>query len=545
MDVRVSKADPDIVWAGARMNDDGKICISTDGGVSFVGTSVYPDATMGLISGMATHPTEPNTAYVLFSFAERPKILKTTNQGGSWTDISGFGSGSVSTNGFPDVAVYDLVVWPNDPNHIWVGSEIGLIESLDGGATWALANNGFPSVGIWFMNAIEDEIVVGTHGRGIWSVTIPELDDGLTFNPLFDSMVQTPAGDLEMTFTLRSDYDSMQIWVNGAVHTTLPANTGKQIEVVSIPVTAAGTVTAFGRAYKDGDTFDTVTRQKYVIVVLPAAFSYTNVFVNGLDADDFDLNEMEWSQPGGFSNGALHTYHDYYDGSAPMATLLQPIKMTTTTELSFDEIAIVEPGEEGSVYGDSDFWDYATVEGSIDGLNWIALDGAWDARYDPVWLLAYNSASVGHSSMFRNRSIDLTEHFSAGDIVVLRFRMYTDGAVTAWGWAIDNVIVSTDYVTAVGDLPAAMALDQNYPNPFNPKTTIAFNLDRTGPVKLQVFDVSGRLVRTLVNETRAAGPYRVDWDGKDNAGRAAAAGLYMYRLAAGDFVQQKKMTLLK
>ena len=100
-------------------------------------------------------------------------------------------------------------------------------------------------------------------------------------------------------------------------------------------------------------------------------------------------------------------------------------------------------------------------------------------------------------------------------------------------------------MAAAGDLPMVRALEQNYPNPFNPKTTIAFSLDRSGPVKLQVFDVKGRLVRTLVDEMRSAGPYRVDWDGKDNSGRPAAAGLYMYRLASGDVVQQKKMTLLK
>ena len=544
MDVRVSKADPDIVWAGARMNDDGKICISTDGGVSFVGTSVYPDATMGLISGMATHPTEPNTAYVLFGFAGRPKVLKTVNQGATWTDISGFGAGSVSTNGFPDVAVYDLVVWPNDPNHIWVGSEIGLIESLDGGATWALANNGFPSVGIWFMNAIEDEIVVGTHGRGIWSVTIPELDDGLTFNPLFDSMAQVPAGDLEMTFTLRSDYDMTEIWLDGIVFTTIPANTGKHVETISLPVTVAGTRTAFARSYKDGGTFDSLTRQVDVTVVAPAVLTYTNSFSTGTDADDFNKNDMMWSQPSGFSDGALHTFHDYLDYSTPTATLTQPIFVTPNTELSFDEIAIVEPGDPGSVYGDSNFWDYVTVEGSNDGLVWIPLDGAWDAREDSAWMDAFNSASDGNPSMYRNRTIDLSQYFQVGEVIVLRFRMFADGAITAWGWAIDNIIITTD-VTAVGDLPAATSLAQNYPNPFNPTTTIAFSLDRSGPVKLQVFDVSGRLVRTLVNETRAAGPYRIDWDGKDNAGRAAAAGIYMYRLAAGDHVQQKKMTLIK
>ena len=179
-DVRVSKADPDVVWAGARMDTAGTIVVSTDGGLTFDGTTVWPDVTMGRISGLATHPTEPNTAYVLFSYGERPKILKTTDLGATWTDISGFGTGSVSTNGFPDVAVYDLLVWPNDPEHIWVGTEIGLVESLDGGATWALADNGLPAVGIWMLTAVEDEIVVATHGRGIWSTTVPELLDGQT-----------------------------------------------------------------------------------------------------------------------------------------------------------------------------------------------------------------------------------------------------------------------------------------------------------------------------------------------------------------------------
>ncbi len=147
--------------------------------------------------------------------------------------------------------------------------------------------------------------------------------------------------------------------------------------------------------------------------------------------------------------------------------------------------------------------------------------------------------------MFRNRVMDLTQLYNPGDIINLRFRLYADGSASGWGWAIDNVVVATEFVSAVDDLPAARSLEQNYPNPFNPKTTIAFTLDGAGPVKLRVFDVQGRLVRTLVNEVRAAGPYRVDWDGRDNGGRPAAAGIYMYRLDAGNFVQQRKMTLLK
>jgi len=461
------------------------------------------------------------------------------------TDISGYGTGSVSTNGFPDVAVYDLVVWPNDPNHIWVGSEIGLIESVDGGATWALADNGFPSVGVWFLNAIEDEIVVGTHGRGIWSTTIPELDDNLIFNPLFESMVQVPTGNLELIVNLRSEYDSTQVWIDGVIESTIGANTPKQIETLSLPVLSAETRTAFMRGFAGGTSFDSITRQADVVPVAPPVFTYTNSFDNDIDGDDFDRVDFMWAIPGGFVNGALHTWHDYSNGSSPKATLLQPIQIATNSQLSFDEVAIVEPGEPGSVFGDSDFWDYVIVEGTSDGSIWVALADGWDASDDPAWLSAYNSGGDGNSSMFRTRSIDLTQTFALGDVVKLRFRLYADGAATAWGWAIDNVDVTNDFVAAAGELPAVMALEQNYPNPFNPTTTIAFTLDRSGPVKLQVFDVKGRLVRTLVNEIRSPGPYSVDWDGKDNAGRAAAAGLYMYRLATGDVVQQKKMTLLK
>ena len=94
-------------------------------------------------------------------------------------------------------------------------------------------------------------------------------------------------------------------------------------------------------------------------------------------------------------------------------------------------------------------------------------------------------------------------------------------------------------------LPARSALAQNYPNPFNPSTTIRFQLDRGAPVRLQVIDVRGRVVRTLVNEARDAGWYQVRWNGTDEAGQSVASGLYFYRLRAGEFEDQKKLLLVK
>jgi len=88
-------------------------------------------------------------------------------------------------------------------------------------------------------------------------------------------------------------------------------------------------------------------------------------------------------------------------------------------------------------------------------------------------------------------------------------------------------------------------LVQNHPNPFNPQTTIAFSLAARGRVSLAIYDVSGRIVRTLANETRNAGAYELSWDGLDDSGQTVASGVYFYRLVAPEFTQTKKMVLLK
>ncbi len=88
-------------------------------------------------------------------------------------------------------------------------------------------------------------------------------------------------------------------------------------------------------------------------------------------------------------------------------------------------------------------------------------------------------------------------------------------------------------------------LEQNYPNPFNPSTTIKFTLHKSGMVKLVVYDMLGREVKTLVNGKKMAGEYQVTWDGVDNSGKKVASGLYYYRLESKNFRQTRKMLMLK
>jgi hypothetical protein len=90
------------------------------------------------------------------------------------------------------------------------------------------------------------------------------------------------------------------------------------------------------------------------------------------------------------------------------------------------------------------------------------------------------------------------------------------------------------------EIPATYSLSQNYPNPFNPTTNIKFSVPNTGLVKLVVFDVLGREVATLVNDVKSAGNYTADFDASH-----LASGVYFYRLEAENFVQTKKMLLVK
>ena len=88
-------------------------------------------------------------------------------------------------------------------------------------------------------------------------------------------------------------------------------------------------------------------------------------------------------------------------------------------------------------------------------------------------------------------------------------------------------------------------LAQNMPNPFNPKTSIAFNLTDAGDVTLEVYDVAGRRVATLIDRHMGAGTHVANWDGTASDGERAASGVYFYKLAAGDQKTSKKMVLLK
>jgi hypothetical protein len=110
------------------------------------------------------------------------------------------------------------------------------------------------------------------------------------------------------------------------------------------------------------------------------------------------------------------------------------------------------------------------------------------------------------------------------------------------GFEKGNIPLSSAGVKA---LPTAYALNGNFPNPFNPKTRIAFALPKTSKVSLEIYNILGQKVRTLLNENMEAGYKSVEWDGTDDGGVGVSSGVYLYKLKANEFSRVAKMTFLK
>ncbi|HPL23479.1 MAG TPA: carboxypeptidase regulatory-like domain-containing protein [Candidatus Cloacimonadota bacterium] len=116
----------------------------------------------------------------------------------------------------------------------------------------------------------------------------------------------------------------------------------------------------------------------------------------------------------------------------------------------------------------------------------------------------------------------------------------------AFIFLVDDVTVSGGGAVDEPGVPVvATELHGNYPNPFNPETTISFSVKDKGHVKVDIYNVKGQLVKTLVNGNMNAGKHNIVWNGRDNAGNAVSSGVYFYKMNAGKYSSTKKMIMMK
>ncbi|MCC7430093.1 S8 family serine peptidase [bacterium] len=176
----------------------------------------------------------------------------------------------------------------------------------------------------------------------------------------------------------------------------------------------------------------------------------------------------------------------------------------------------------------------------------------WQKSFDLETQEPYYSIEFAQTSNFANSTLTVV---GPDSFVTVTFNssgwnywrvFVTDGTVTlpcANFYRAVNVILSG--VEDENNLPKAYKLSQNYPNPFNPTTTIEFAILESGKTELEIFNVLGQKIRTLVSEKLLSGSYKVKWNGTDENGKQVSSGIYFYKLKSGNFSETKKMVLLK
>lgn len=193
-------------------------------------------------------------------------------------------------------------------------------------------------------------------------------------------------------------------------------------------------------------------------------------------------------------------------------------------------------------------WDGGMVQMSLNNGPWTQITpvGGYPYRIynNPVAPLAVNTYVY-------SGSFDWTQAiFPLGNVNgTARFRWVfgSDGAVAGEGWYIDEVRLTGVVGSDDPVLPASerLVLNANFPNPFNPTTTLSFNLPQQGPAKLEIFNVKGQLVNTLVDKLLPSGSHSLVWNGVDKHNRPVASGVYYYRLSTAQGSLKKKMILMK
>jgi hypothetical protein len=194
-----------------------------------------------------------------------------------------------------------------------------------------------------------------------------------------------------------------------------------------------------------------------------------------------------------------------------------------------------------AIYNDQDHPDnqsWGLYDGFSDQEKWQAISaGTIYTTAGPADIS--NCLSAGPLVIQQNESISLTFALLGGED--LDDMKQNANAAKQLFDKIENTRVKQDVVYS----PEKFLLEQNHPNPFNPQTSIHYQLPEGSDVELTIYNIMGQKIKTLVDMFQVSGFYRVSWDGLDEFGTRVPTGTFIYKLKAGDFMQKRKMLLLK
>jgi hypothetical protein len=210
---------------------------------------------------------------------------------------------------------------------------------------------------------------------------------------------------------------------------------------------------------------------------------------------------------------------------------------------SYNEVVLVEPGSAGSVFGSSDFFDYVIMEGSKNfGKTWFNLIDGYDCRQVSSWETSYKSSIVGDNSTFVGTEALLQKHtflykpsanISAGDTMLVRFRLYSDPFANGWGWVIEDLKIGSliDALPEVTNHPVSI-----YPNPGSGLIKVVTGQQINKDVRYRIFNSTGVCIAD--NISTGSSEFQIDISGNPT-------GIYIILIYLDDGIKTVRYSLIK
>ncbi|MBI4547204.1 MAG: T9SS type A sorting domain-containing protein, partial [Ignavibacteriae bacterium] len=546
---------------------------TTNGGVTF--RRVY--RTTGEIPMIAIDQQNPAVAYAT-KFSGGGGFLKTTDFGETWTEIPGFTS----------IDCWGVTIAQHNPNFIVMGtytavsSTKGIYISTDGGSTWTRTTCGFASPYNYGLLAIDTSKVFALQDDGIYKFQTIHLDSLSRFSisgTLKDSVTQLPAqGDVMLsssicdsvlTFSTQTDslgrfsFDSLYSNISSiiapyrlAIDPELPfaqlfiSNIYRDTGTVTLSVNlhradvlVVGEDSAnFSSYYKTAlDSLGLKSHIWNTVSKGPAPFQRSNEFTKNI------VMYFSGTKRTSLSQAELQNLTECLNSGCKLFMTGQDIlEKNDTSQLFAQYLGISFGGNTTIVYARGvnydlfDGFSFFTVGGGAG--NQTSRDLITINNVRPKATLGYgatveggtaavrlDSAGMGGKVIFMGFGFEAINTAATRKSVMQRVIGYLDG----------SIVVGVDK-DLFGNVPLEFHLEQNYPNPFNSTTRIQYVVARKQYITLKVYDLLGREIKTLVNESKEPGKYYHDFDAA-----TLTSGIYFYRLTTAAFTETKKFLVIK
>ena len=452
---------------------------------------------------------------------------------GFFVSVDGGGSWSMCNSGLTSTTVLSVAAMPNGAGgtYFFAGTSNGVFRSTNGGTTWTESNTGM-IYDACSLASSGKSLFVGTFGSGVfvtgdngsnWYPARGQLTDGrvrsLAVTPGMVAYAGTMSGVCKSY-----DYGTTWSWASNGMAM-------RDVYALALNNTDLFAGTSYGAVYRSTDDGASWSGIK----MNPMAYSYVSSFAFSPAGGGSGTNLFV-----GIRGDSAGVFLSTNNGSS--------WSMVTRGLANLQVYALAAISASGGTNLFAGTYGGGVFLSSDNGSNWSAVNGGLtDLNVNCLTFSDKNLFAGTNSGVFvsTNNGVNWSAVGSglASDPVLC---LTVSGTNLFAGLAHGKVYRRPlgEMVTSVnrfsGDVPARFALEQSYPNPFNPSTDIVYSQPASSFVTLKVFDVLGREVKTLVNDSRPQGTYTVPFNAS-----GLPSGLYVYRLQAGNFVSSKKMVVMK